>query len=188
MNHSKNTFVFSARTHYTLSLRVIHWLTVVAILAAYILANFGEGGEEGEAAASSFPAEQWHYVAGLAVLLLVLPRLVIRFRARTPPIVPAPAALTDVTARLVHLALYLFLIVEPILGWLQVSYAGERIILPWLGWTLPALVHPDPGARELVGELHELIGNIFYAVIALHVLAALWHHFLRRDNTLKRIL
>ena len=43
-------------------------------------------------------------------------------------------------------------------------------------------------AKDLASELHELIGNIFYVVIGLHVVAALWHHFIRRDNTLKRML
>jgi|GEM_PF-2811909 len=80
------------------------------------------------------------------------------------------------------------LIVEPLLGWLQVSYGGVRIILPVLGWHLSALVQPAPQSEELAGEVHALIGNVFYGVIALHVLAALWHHFIRRDNTLKRML
>jgi len=175
-------------TRYVLSLRIIHWVTAVAILAAYLLADAGENGEEDGVNASGVQAMQWHYTAGLAVLLLVVLRLLIRINAKTPPIVPAPGAFTTMTARLVHLALYAFLIVEPLLGWLQLSYGGEQIHLPWLGWHLPALVHPDDQAKELAGELHELIGNIFYAVIGLHVVAALWHHFIRRDNTLKRML
>lgn len=170
-------------TRYTSSLRIIHWLTVVAIIAAYVLADMDEGGEHGEAAAAS-----WHYAAGLLVLLLVVPRLLLRLFTRTPPIVPAAGAVTRVTARLVQVALYLFLIVEPILGWLQLSYAGEPLTLPWAGWSLPPLVHPDPQAKAWVGELHEAVGNVFYAIIAVHVLAALWHHFIRRDNTLKRML
>lgn len=176
------------RMHYSLSLRIIHWLTVVAILAAYLSSELGEGDEEGGAIAAGTQAVNWHYIAGVVVLLLVVPRLVLRIYRRTPPIVPAQDAFTAMTARIVHLALYMFLIVEPLLGWLQVSYGGEQIVLPWLGWHLPALVHPNPQAKEMAEELHELIGNIFYAVIGLHVVAALWHHFIRRDNTLKRML
>lgn len=176
------------RTHYALSLRIIHWLTVIAILAAYLLSDMDEGDEEGGAIASSAQVVHWHYIAGIVVLLLIVPRLVIRLYTRTPPIVPAQDAFTAMTARIVHLALYMFLVVEPILGWLQVSYGGGQIVLPWLGWHLPALVHPDLQAKEAAGELHELIGNVFYAVIGLHIVAALWHHFMRRDNTLKRML
>ena len=176
------------RMHYALSLRVIHWLTVIAILAAYLLSDMDEGEEQGGAVASGIQTVHWHYIAGIAVLLLVVPRLVLRIYAQTPPIVPAQDAFTAMTARIVHLALYAFLVVEPLLGWLQVSYGGGQIVLPWLGWHLPALVHTDPQAKEVAGEVHELIGNIFYAVIGLHVLAALWHHLVRRDNTLKRML
>lgn len=170
---------------YGLGLRVIHWLTVVAILG---LIDTSMGGKEHSIPASGTPSMQWHYAAGIAVLLLTIVRLVLRIDMQRPPIVPTPGALMAITARLVLIALYIFLIVEPLLGWLQVSYGGGRIILPALGWHLPALVHPDPQAEDLAGELHEIIGNVFYGVIALHVLAALWHHFVRRDNALKRML
>lgn len=173
---------------YLLSLRIIHWLTAAAILAVYLLAEAGENGEEEDAAASGMAAMQWHYTAGLAVLLLVVMRLIIRIQAQTPPIIPPPGAFTAITARLVHMALYAFLIVEPLLGWLQMSYGGEAVVVPWLGWRLPLLVHPNAQAKEWTGEWHELLANIFYAVIALHVVAALWHHFVRRDNALKRML
>lgn len=188
MSLSEHNPMSTPSERYVLSLRIIHWATAVAILAAYLLADAGENGEEGGAAASGAQAMQWHYTAGLAVLLLAVLRLLIHINAKAPPIVPAPSALTTMTARIVHLALYVFLIVEPILGWLQLSYGGEQITLPWLGWQLPALVHADNQAKELVGEWHELIGNIFYAVIGLHIAAALWHHFIRRDSTLKRML
>lgn len=188
MNTAEISSISTPSPRYVLSLRLIHWLTVVAILAAYLLADAGENGEENGANAAGFQAMQWHITAGLAVLLLGVLRLLIRINATAPPIIPTPGAFTTITARLVHVALYAFLIVEPILGWLQLSYGGEPISLPWLGWHLPALVHPNEQAKDLASELHELIGNIFYVVIGLHVVAALWHHFIRRDNTLKRML
>ena len=175
-------------TRYPLSLRVIHWLTVVAVLAAALLADAEEHEGEGGSAASNLSAMSWHYAAGLAVLLLLIPRILLRIRTRVPPIIPTPDRFTALTARLVHLALYAFLLAVPLLGWLQLGYAGESLTLPWLGWQLPALVQPDPQAKELIGELHEVLGNVLYGLIALHVAAALWHHIVRRDNTLKRML
>jgi cytochrome b561 len=175
-------------TRYSLSLRAIHWLTVVAVVAAVILADMDEHEEDGGGATSSVSAMQWHYAAGLAALLLLMPRIVLRVRARVPPIIPTPDRFTALTARLVHLALYAFLLAVPLLGWLQLGYGGEPLTLPWLGWQLPALVQPDPQAKELTEELHEVLGNVLYGLIALHVVAALWHHAVRRDNTLKRML
>lgn len=175
-------------TRYPLSLRAIHWLTVVAVMAAAVLADMEEHEGDGGIAASNVSGMQWHYAVGLAVLVLAIPRLIVRIRTRVPPIIPAPGTFAALTARLVHLALYVCLLVEPVLGWLRLSYGGEPLTLPLLGWRLPALVTPDLQAKEFTGELHEVLGNILYGLIALHVAAALWHHIVRRDNTLKRML
>jgi cytochrome b561 len=56
------------------------------------------------------------------------------------------------------------------------------------GWSLPPLVHADHAWHERIGELHEELGEIFYWVVGLHIAAALWHHFVVRDNTLRRML
>lgn len=175
-------------TRYPLSLRVIHWLTVIAVVAAAILGDTEEHEGDGNSVLSNISTMQWHYAAGLAVLLLLIPRIVLRIRARVPPITPTPGRFTALTARLVHLALYALLLAVPLLGWLQLGYGGEPLTLPWLGWQLPVLVQPDPQAKEITEELHEVLGNVLYGLIALHVAAALWHHIVRRDNTLKRML
>ena len=170
---------------YSATVRWAHWLTVLAIVAAYLLVELGEDDEHG---AGAGPAVQGHYLAGLVVLGLLVVRVIAMALGPRPPIVPAPGHLSVLAARVTHLALYLLLLAQPELGILAVNYAGEAVTLPWSGTALPALVHPDPGAREFVGELHESLGEIFYWVIGLHVAAALWHHFVKGDNTLRRML
>lgn len=169
-----------ASNRYTILVRWTHWLTVLAVVAAYVFVNLG--GEEAPA------MMRWHYLAGLAVLVLLIPRILSRLAKRPPPILPAPGAMVAVAAHLSHLALYAFLLVQPVLGILQVNYGGELVSLPWGGWSLPALVAPDHAAQEWVGELHETLGEIFYWVIGIHLAASLWHHFLRHDNTLRRMV
>lgn len=167
--------------------RYAHWLTLLSIVAAYLLVNLGDDeGSEGGSPPSLML--QGHYLAGLAVLVLLLPRIIARISTPVPPIVPAPKAIISFAARGLHLALYAFLLVQPILGVLQVNYAGQLVSLPWVDWSLPALVGPDHAAHERVAEIHETLGEIFYWVIGAHIAAALWHHFLVRDNTLRRML
>ena len=173
-------------TRYSAIVRAMHWLTVLAIVAAYLLADLGD--DEGGKGSSPSLIRQGHYLAGLAVLVLLIPRILARLATTAPPIVPAPKAIVTVAARTVHLALYAFLLVQPILGILQVNYAGDVVSLPWVGWSLRALVGPDHAASRSMGELHETLGEIFYWVIGAHIAASLWHHFLRRDNTLRRML
>ena len=173
------------RSRYSIAVRLAHWLTVLAIVAAYLLVELGEDDDGG---GSPGLAMQSHYLAGLAVLALLVIRVVAMARGHRPPIVPPPDRLSTLAARVTHLALYLFLLVEPILGILAVNYAGQPVTLPWSGTALPMLVQANPGAREVVAVLHESLGEIFYWVIGLHVAAAPWHHLVKRDNTLRRML
>ncbi len=164
--------------------RAAHWLTVLAVGAAYALVEFGDEDETG----AGTTLMQGHYLAGLLVLLLLAIRLPALAMGRIPPITPAPGRLATLAARSTHLALYAFLLAQPVLGILQVNLEGDAVTLPWLGWSLPMLVHADHAWSERVGELHEVLGEIFYWVIGLHVAAALWHHLVRRDNTLRRMV
>jgi cytochrome b561 len=89
-------------------------------------------------------------------------------------------------ARLVHLALIVFMIAMPILGWLILSAEGDPI--PFWGFELPALTGPDKAFAEQMEEVHETVGNIGYFLIGAHAAAALFHHYLVADNTLIRML
>jgi superoxide oxidase len=172
---------------YSWVLRYVHWLTVLAVVVAYVLVDLGDDeGSEGRSPPSLML--QGHYLAGLAILALLLPRILSRLTSPAPPIVPAQKAIVAFASHGLHLALYAFLLVQPILGILQVNYSGQLVSLTWLDWSLPALVGPDHTAHEFVGEIHETLGEIFYWVIGAHVAAALWHHLVVRDNTLRRML
>lgn len=157
--------------------RWIHWLSVVLVAIAYLTAESAEDLEDG--------GGQWHVLAGLVLLLMFLPRLLARLTANRAP---APAsALETWSARLVHLALLLFVVVQPLLGVLMVWAEGQALPVPFTAWQLPPLVVLGQAWAETLEELHETVGNVFYAVIALHALAALWHQFVRRDGVLRRM-
>ena len=74
----------------------------------------------------------------------------------------------------------------PIGGWLILSAEGDPV--PFFGLELPALVSPDKALAEQIEEIHETVGTIGYWLIGLHALAALYHHYVKRDNTLRRML
>ena len=65
---------------------------------------------------------------------------------------------------------------------------GKTLYLPFTQVALPALLPTDPDLGHQLEELHGTIGEIFYWVIGLHILAALYHHFVRRDDALRRML
>ena len=159
--------------------RWIHWLSVVLVAIAYLTAESAE--DLGEAGSGG----QWHILAGLALLLLFVPRVLARLAS---PRAPVPAsAFAAWSARLVHLALLLFVVVQPLLGVLMVWAEGESVPVPFTPWQLTPLVVLGEARGEALEELHETVGNVFYAVIAVHALAALWHQFVRRDGVLRRM-
>jgi superoxide oxidase len=106
--------------------------------------------------------------------------------SKTPPIVPAAPKWQSVAALIVEFSLYALMVVLPILGWLTLSAEGDPI--PFFGLQLPALVGADKPLAERTEELHVSLATAGYFLIGLHAAAALFHHYVQRDNTLKRML
>lgn len=172
-------------SRYAASLRWLHWTVFALVLLAYVFINLFDLFPKGSAPRMNMLAA--HYLAGIAVLLLVLPRLAVRLSHVDPPILPAPDVWIQRLGKLTHVALYAFLIAQPIMGIVTLQIAGKPVTL--FGVTfLPALF--GPGDRALAHrweDIHGTVGTVFYYVIGLHIAAALWHHLGRRDNTLRRM-
>ena len=78
------------------------------------------------------------------------------------------------------------LIAMPVMGWVVLSAEGDPV--PFFGLTLPPLVAPDEGLAERVEGLHTTVGAVGYWLIGLHAAASLFHHYVLRDGTLRRML
>ncbi len=128
----------------------------------------------------------WHKWTGITVLALLIVRALWRLTHRAPTLLPMPAW-QRCTAQLLHGFLYLMLLLQPISGWLYSNASGRAIV--YLGlFPLPNLVGKD---RALAGTLRELHGAgalVLSIAVGLHVLAALKHHLIDRDDTLRRML
>lgn len=163
----------------------MHWLMVILIVLVYatieLKGNFPKDSEPRNI------MKQLHFMLGLTVLLLALVRLAVRlFITKVPPITPKPSPLVLGSAHLVHVLLYGLMIGLPILGWTLLSAAGKPI--PFWGVDLPSLVAAN---KELVGNVkfwHETLANWGYALIGLHAVAALYHHYWVKDDTLLRMM
>jgi cytochrome b561 len=127
-----------------------------------------------------------HYWAGTLVLMLAILRFLTKWRARRPLPLPVPFP-QAVLATAVHLMLAVFIITQPLLGMLMVNLGGHPVVLAGPNWAF-TLVAPDPHLRAIVHTVHVTLAKAFYFVIGLHAFAALWHHFIKRDVTLRRML
>jgi cytochrome b561 len=174
----------NTNSHYgTLSI-ALHWfmfLLMAAVYAAIELRElFPKGSDPREA------LKTLHFMLGLSVLLLVTLRIYARVSTPTPMIVPGVSRAQHLAAKLGHLSLYGLMIAMPILGWLMLSAAAKPI--PFFGLELPALIDANKELAKSLKEIHQTIGVIGYYLIGIHVLAALYHHHIRKDNTMTRIM
>lgn len=129
---------------------------------------------------------RWHKEFGLLVLWLVILRLFWRISNVTPELTTLPWY-ERIAARLVHLAFYGFMLAMPITGWLLSSAAGLTPSFFGL-FTVPTLIPPNEAQRQLFDITHEWLAYAFIATIALHIAAALKHHFIDKDNILRRMI
>lgn len=162
----------------------LHWVTLALLIAVYACIELREFYPRG-----SDPREAlktWHFMLGLSVFVLVWVRFAARVMGKTPPIVPPVPKWQAAVALVVEFALYALMVVLPILGWITLSAEGDAI--PFFGLQLPALVAQNEQLAERTEELHETLATAGYFLIAMHAAAALFHHYVQHDNTLKRML
>jgi cytochrome b561 len=174
----------TSHDRYAIPVIALHWLMLLLIATGYAAIELREIFPKESAPRESLKA--LHYMVGLTVLALIGVRILARLASHTPPITPAPPAWQTLAARIVHVALILFMIAQPLLGWLILSAEGEAI--PFWGAELPALVGQDKELAEQIEEIHEANGKIGLLLIGLHTAAALYHHYVQKDNTLTRML
>ncbi|WP_175819192.1 cytochrome b [Burkholderia sp. BCC0419] len=173
--------ILAKQTRYSSPAIFFHWAIFLLVALAYLAIEIrGPKGSDSRAFWMNV-----HLMAGTFVLVLSVLRVLWRVVSRVPEAIPQ-ATLLRWLSKLAHVALYVFIIAQPLLGIMMVNMGGKPVSLDWLGVSF-TLFGPDKALRPTIKEAHELIGNAFYFVIGLHALAALYHHFIRRDGVLRRM-
>lgn len=162
----------------------LHWAIALLILANWPLGYFGEAIEQ----RLGTSAVWLHKSIGLSVLALSIARLGWRI-ANPPPRLPATiSAWRAAAARFTHWGFYVLIITLPLTGWLRVS-AGKYPLRWFELFELPKFaIAPDSREAEIAAQAHELAAWAMLALVALHVGAALHHHWRLRDAVLLRML
>ncbi len=129
----------------------------------------------------------WHKSTGILLLLLALIRIAWRIVNPSPR---APAKLSGwerVAASASHIALYILIVAIPVSGWVVNSAANIPLNVFWL-FALPDITAPSKSLAELAARVHFGLYVTLSILLCLHIGAALWHHFVRRDDVLVRLL
>ena len=163
---------------------VLHWLMLLLFVLTYATIELRVIFDRGTPPRDLM--KSLHFSIGMLIFALVWVRLLVRTLTPAPAIVPAPPAWQGWAATSVHALLYAFMIVQPLMGWLVLSAAGKPV--PFFGLVLPPLMAPDKPFAGTLEEVHQTIGTFGYFLIGAHALAALVHHYVLKDNTLRRML
>ena len=174
--------------HYSGVARFFHWVTVVFVFgllgSGLVMVYRGKDLNIWDGLTNSLYAS--HKTAGIALLVIVVLRLVYRLVRRAPADEPTLHVFHRVASHATHWTLYALLVALPLIGWYGVSLFPALNILG--GYNIPALVAPDQAASKQVLWLHGLLAYVLIALIAMHIGAALYHHAIRRDNVLRRMI
>lgn len=171
-------------TSYDRVLKGIHWATLllVAISFAAIWASHAAASRE-----QAMLLVQLHRSVGVSILALTLFRLAWRWDARIPALPAELRLIQKLAARATEYALYALLLAQPVLGILHTNARGQRVDLFFIG-ELPPVVGADKALAKQAMAAHEAAGYLLLVLIAMHAAAALFHHFVRRDDVLNTML
>jgi len=171
-------------TRYGAVAQFFHWAVVVLIAFQY---TWAWRIDETEAVRARFELVIQHKTIGMAILVLAILRLVWRLFNRPPPLPKHLASWEVWAAKLGHAGLYVLIFIVPISGWLYSQAAGYGDYW-WGPVSFPSFIEASPAAEDFFYELHELLVTLLMILAAVHILAALRHHFFLKDNVLKRML
>src|SRR5262245_33156907 len=176
--------ILGAAAGYTATARVLHWITAVLVLGmivvGFIIANEWGG-----------PLQEWlynlHKSTGAVLIPIILARVIYRW---THPPAPLPADIPQLqqsAAHATHYALYGLLVVQPFIGWIATSAYPAPVPIYGL-FNLPPIWPANRALSDQLFVVHRAIGIAIAVVAAMHIGAALYHHFVRRDRVLMRMV
>jgi cytochrome b561 len=181
---SARTMNRTAPIAYSLTARLLHWVTAALILImlplGLVIANEWGGPLQD-------PLYDLHRSIGAVIIPLVILRL--GYRVMRPPL-PLPNDVPPVqqfAAHATHWGLYTLLIVQPFVGWAATSAYGAPIVVFGL-FQLPPILAKNSELSERLFVVHTLIAVAIACLAAVHIGAALYHHFVRKDHVLLRMI
>lgn len=163
--------------------QTLHWLIVVLLIVQITLALWADELHGMQKLAMLAR----HKSVGLTIMVLALLRLLWRSTNPTPPLPPTLKPYERSLARVTHALLYILLFALPLSGWTMSSARGFPV--SWFGFfQLPDLVPKDKSLYDALVMTHGILASVLVAVVVLHIAAALKHHFVLKDDVLRRML
>lgn len=167
---------------YSRPARLLHWLTAVLLVASF---GLGISMTRFIADDQKLRVYSWHEWVGVTIFLATSARLLWRLLHRPPPL--ELPWIERVGAGVVYAAMYVVLLVQPIIGWLMSTAFGFPVV--YLGLVpLPQVVEADRDLAERLQGIHFTFAMVLLALFVAHMGGVLFHHLIRQDGILQRML
>ncbi len=165
--------------------KLLHWGMAFLVLLSLSAIEFRDIFPKGPI---RHEVTSWHFQTGLCIFLLFFFRVVWRIKNPIPPIFPPLSGMQKLASTVGHYLLYAMMFVLPLLGILTRQSRGDGV--DYFGYNLPIFLDEDSGLPYalIIKAAHIYLGNILIGLIIAHILMAIYHHLIRRDNTLRRML
>jgi len=172
--------------------QVLHWLIAVLIVVQWVLAEWAQDAHVEKAthpiaALQELTLLARHKSVGLTIFALAFVRLVWRFVSPPPPLPNTMPRWQVIVAKATHFGFYALLFLMPMSG--LVMSAAANFPVSYFGWfTIPNVVAPDETLEHIMKERHHQLFDILSVLAVAHIVAALKHQFVDRDDVLRKML
>ena len=178
------TFRNTTRSWGSLS-KALHWIIVVLIINQWIIAE--RAAQLPPKSLAVLKALWWHKSFGITILVLAVIRLAWRWMNPVPDLTAETRPWERVLAKISHVLLYALIFAMPLTGWMMSS--AKNYPVSWFKlFQFPDLVAPAEQTYHQMNDLHHALFNVLVGVALLHVAGALKHHFIDKNDVLKRML
>jgi cytochrome b561 len=184
MDVRSSTAQTAAVPAYSVTARVLHWITAVIVFMlvplGFVIANEAGGAQQER-------LYDLHKSLGALLVPIIIVRLLVRIVSPPLPLPDDISAIQQFAAHVTHWALYLLVLFQGLIGWIGTSAYPAPV--PFFGlFNMPALWPENRALSDQLLWLHGWCGILIAIVVTIHVAAALYHHFVRKDRVLMRML
>ncbi|WP_201595764.1 cytochrome b [Psychrobacter vallis] len=164
---------------WSVSSRIFHWISAVLLLVTWVMIFLYDN-------LDSNLYIGLHKSFGISLLFWMIARVINRVVTKAPPPISMPKWQL-LLSKLSHFGLYALLIAMPMAGLLMSVYGGRPVDIFGL-FQIPVFVTPDRGLARFYNDLHtEIIWPTIIAFTLIHIAAALYHQFVKKDNLMARM-
>lgn len=174
--------------HYGYIAQIFHWMIALSFVGMFIVAEVMMHMTT-DPQNTFFDQSKWdlyslHKSVGMTLLVLIALRLLWKISNPKLPIL-GPNALQRLIAKVVHIGLYVVMFTMPVSGYIMSSAGGHGVKV--FGLPLPDLLGTNKPLASLAHEAHEITAEVIYILVALHIVGALYHHYVVKDDTFIRL-